>query len=150
MHRENHSPLCPPSTTNANRYSTTTQVKTKKKKIKITNFFSCFRSSDVAGLEPGRLPKNVFTYMAIGNKESGVFLKMVPVSSSSSLATSNDEIDDEKCHSTQQEKKGRCGFSQVLKAVLVKTKLVGCFLFFNFQLIMSCMCFAKILWLYQT
>ncbi|XP_008386084.2 uncharacterized protein [Malus domestica] len=123
MHRENHSPLCPPSTTSANRYSTTTQVKTKKKKNKITNFFPCFRSSDVTVLELGRLPKNVFTYMAIDDKERGVFPKVVPMSLSSSLATSNDEGDDEKCHCTQQEEKGRCGFSQVLKAVLVKTKL---------------------------
>ncbi|XP_050109747.1 uncharacterized protein LOC126588681 isoform X1 [Malus sylvestris] len=123
MHRKNHSPLCPPSTTSANRYSTTTQVKTKKKKNKITNFFPCFRSSDVTVLELGRLPKNVFTYMAIDDKERGVFPKVVPMSLSSSLATSNNEGDDEKCHCTQQEEKGRCGFSQVLKAVLVKTKL---------------------------
>ncbi|XP_018507560.2 uncharacterized protein LOC108868601 [Pyrus x bretschneideri] len=122
MHRENYSPLCHASTTSANGYSTTTQVKTKKKKKKATNFFLCFRSFDVVGSEPGRPSRNVFTYVAVGEREGGVFPKVVPVSS---LATSDNEGDDEKCRSTQNEKKTRCGFYQVLKAVLFKTKLVN-------------------------
>ncbi|KAB2604783.1 suppressor protein SRP40-like [Pyrus ussuriensis x Pyrus communis] len=122
MHRENYSPLCHASTTSANGYSTTAQVKTKKKKKKATNFFLCFRSFDVVGSEPGRPPRNVFTYVAVGEREGGVFPKVVPVSS---LATSDNEGDDEKCRSTQNEKKTRCGFYQVLKAVLFKTKLVN-------------------------
>ncbi|KAM1057373.1 hypothetical protein ACFX2A_031326 [Malus domestica] len=123
MHRENYSPLCHASTTSANGYSTTTQVRTKKKKKKATNFFLCFRSFDVVGSEPGRPSRNVFTYVAVGEREAGVFPKVVPVSSS--LATSDNEGDNEKCRSTQKEKKTRCGFYQVLKAVLFKTKLVN-------------------------
>lgn len=129
MHPENYSPLCHASTTSANEYSTTTQVKAKKKKKKATNFFLCFRSFDVVGSEPGRPSRNVFTYVAVGEREGEVFPKVVPVLSS--LATLDNEGDDEKCRSTQKEKKTRCGFYQVLKAVLFKTKLVSCFLLLN-------------------